>query len=30
MPLSEESEKKFSRESEKTDPVNNKDGVYEF
>ena len=30
MPLPEESQKKFSRESEKTDPVNKKDGVYEF
>ena len=30
MPLPEEPEKEFFRESEKTDTVNNKDGVYEF
>ena len=30
MPLPEESEKKFSREFEKTGPVKNKDGVYEY
>ena len=30
MPLPEEPEKEFSQESEKTDPVNKKDGVYKF
>ena len=30
MPLPQEPEKEFFRESEKTDTVNNKDGVYEF
>ena len=30
MPLPKEPEKKFFRESEKTDTVNDKDGVYEF
>ena len=30
MPLPKEPEKEFFRESEKTDTVNNKDGVYEF
>ena len=30
MPLPEEPEKELYRRSEKTDPVNNKDGVYEF
>ena len=30
MPLPEEPEKKFSKGSEKTEAVNNKDGVYEF
>ena len=30
MPLPEEPEKEFSRESEKTDPVNKKDGIYKF
>ena len=30
MPLPKEPEKEFFRESEKTDTVNNKDGVYKF
>ena len=30
MPLPEEPEKELSRESEKTGPVKNKDGVYEY
>ena len=30
MPLPKEPEKEFFRESEKTDTVNDKDGVYEF
>ena len=30
MPLPEEPDKEFSRGSEKTDTVKNKDGVYEF
>ena len=30
MPLPKEPEKEFFRESEKTDPVKDKDGVYEY